>query len=70
MLKNDFENQNFVIFEELLNNFGRSDNDTNGIEKSMVSTWHLVLLWFHVQLAQKILNGSYCHCHCQAASEA
>ena len=26
-LKNDFENQNFAIFEELLNNFVRSDND-------------------------------------------
>jgi hypothetical protein len=25
-MKNDFENQNFVIFEEVLNNFGRSDN--------------------------------------------
>ena len=28
-LKNDFENQNFAIFEELLSNFGRSDHDKN-----------------------------------------
>ena len=26
-LKNEFENQNFVIFEDLLNKFGRSDGD-------------------------------------------
>ena len=25
--KNDFENQNFAIFEEALNNFGRFDDD-------------------------------------------
>ena len=26
-LENEFKNQNFVIFEDLLNNFGRSDGD-------------------------------------------
>ena len=25
--ENDFENQNFAIFEEVVNNFGRSDED-------------------------------------------
>ena len=25
--KNDFENQKFAIFEEILNNFGMSDDD-------------------------------------------
>ena len=29
ILKNDFENQNFVIFEEVVDNFGRYDNDMN-----------------------------------------
>ena len=27
MLKNDFENMNFAIFEEVVHNFGRSDDD-------------------------------------------
>ena len=27
MLKNNFENKNFAIFEELVDNFGRTDND-------------------------------------------
>ena len=26
-LKNDFENQNFTIFEEIVNNFGRCDDE-------------------------------------------
>ena len=26
-LKNDFENQNFEIFEEVVHNFGKSDDD-------------------------------------------
>ena len=26
--ENDFENQNFAIFEEVVNDFGRSDNDS------------------------------------------
>ena len=26
VLKNDFENQNFAMFEEAINNFGRSDD--------------------------------------------
>ena len=26
-MKNDFENQNFEIFEEVVHNFGRSDDD-------------------------------------------
>ena len=25
--KNDYENQNFAVSEEILNHFGRSDND-------------------------------------------
>ena len=27
MLKSDFESTNLVIFEEVVNNFGRSDDD-------------------------------------------
>ena len=27
MTKNDLENQNFEIFEEVVDNFGRSDDD-------------------------------------------
>ena len=27
MLKNDFESTNFAIFEEVVHNFGRSDDD-------------------------------------------
>ena len=27
MMKNDLENQNFEIFEEVVDNFGRSDDD-------------------------------------------
>ena len=27
MLKNDFENQNFVIFANVVHNFGKSDDD-------------------------------------------
>ena len=27
MLKNDFENQNFEFFEEVIDNFGRSEDD-------------------------------------------
>jgi hypothetical protein len=27
MLKNDFESKNFAIFEEVVHNFGRSDDD-------------------------------------------
>ena len=27
MLKNDFENQNFEIFAEVVHNFGKSDDD-------------------------------------------
>ena len=27
-LKNDFENQNFEMFKEVVHNFGKSDSDT------------------------------------------
>ena len=27
MLKNDFESQNFAIFEDIVHNFGRYDDD-------------------------------------------
>ena len=27
MLKNDFESMNFAVFEEVVHNFGRSDNN-------------------------------------------
>ena len=28
MMKNDFENQNFETFQEVVHNFGKSDSDT------------------------------------------
>ena len=50
MLKNEFERRNFVIFEELVDNLGRSDND-------MIISNGYAIMWFHAQLTQKILNG-------------
>ena len=38
LLKNYFENQNFAIFEEAVDNFGKSDTDMIS-EKIMISTW-------------------------------
>ena len=47
MLKNEFESQNFVIFEELVDNLGRFDND-------------MIISNRYAQLAQKTLNGIQC----------
>ena len=43
-------------FKEVLNNFGRSDNDKIQWKNAY---FHQMHLWFHAQLAQKILNGIY-----------
>ena len=59
MLKNNFENKNFAIFEELVDNFGRTDNDI--VKKN--AYFQLRHMWFHVQLVQKILNGIQCRLH-------
>ena len=36
-MKNDFENQNSEIFEEVVHNFGKSDSDTD-CEIMLIST--------------------------------
>ena len=51
MLKIDFESTNFAIFEEVVHNFGRSDND---IIDAYFQCMHK---WFDAQLDQKVLNG-------------
>ena len=45
MLKNDFEGTNDAIFEKVVHNFGRSDNDM------------IMHKWFDAQLDQKVLDG-------------
>ena len=52
MPKNDFESTNFANFEEVVHNFGRSDNDKNAYFQYMHT-------WFDAQLDQKILDGIY-----------
>ena len=37
MLKKDFESQNFAIFEEVVHNFDRSDDDIIYSEKMLIS---------------------------------
>ena len=40
MLKNDFESQNFAIFEDVVHNFGRSDDDMiYVVKKSLFSIY-------------------------------
>ena len=41
MLKKDFESQNFAIFEEVVRNFDRSDEDIIYSEKMLISNWCL-----------------------------
>ena len=50
-MKNDFEYQNFEMFEEVVHNFGKSDGDIIYLVKICL------LDAFHVQLDQKILKG-------------
>ena len=50
-MKNYFENQIFAIIEEVVNNFGRSNNDT--VYWKVNDDFHQIHVWFHAQLAQK-----------------
>ena len=54
MLKNDFENQNFELFEKVFQNFGKSDDD---IIFWKYAYFHYMHTWFYVQFDQKILKG-------------
>ena len=54
MIKNDLESQNFGIFEEGVDNLGRSGDDIILRKYAYFLKMHN---WFHVQLAQKIVNG-------------
>ena len=45
-----FLNQNFEIFDEVLNNFGRFDDD---MIKWKNNDFHSMHMWSHAQLAQK-----------------
>ena len=56
MLKNDFESKNFAIFEEVVHNFGRSDDDMIQRKNAYFQYMHT---WFDAQLDQKILDGLY-----------
>ena len=59
MLKNDFEIRNFAIFEEILHNFVRSDNDMINTEKN--ADFQYMHTWFDAQLDQKNLGQSLFH---------
>ena len=39
-MKNDFENQNFEMFKETVDNFGKSDSDILVIEWKMLTYFH------------------------------
>ena len=54
MLKNDFESTNFAIFEEVVHNFGGSDDDMIWGKNAYFQYMHT---WFDAQLDQKILHG-------------
>ena len=53
-LENDFENQNLVMFDVVIHNFGKSYSDIS--EKMFIFT-RCISMWFHVQLDQNILDG-------------
>ena len=48
MPKNDFESTNFANFEDVVHNFGRSDD----------AYFQYMQTWFDAQLVQKILDGT------------
>ena len=54
MLKSDFESTNFAIFEKVVHNFGRSDDDMIYWKNAY---FQYMLTWFDAQLDQKILDG-------------
>ena len=54
MLKNDFKSTNFAIFKEVVNNFGRSDDDMIYWKNAY---FQYISLWFDAQLDKKILDG-------------
>ena len=51
MQKNDFESQNFAIFLEVVDNFGRSDDDM--IYREKMPNSNTCILGFNAQLDQK-----------------
>ena len=59
MPKNDFESTNFANFEEVVHNFGRSDDDMIYWKNAY---FQYMQTWFDAQLDQKILDGIYSMC--------
>ena len=56
MLKNDFESTHFANFEEVVHNFGRSDDDMILWKNAY---FQYMQKWFDAQLDQKILDVIY-----------
>ena len=54
MPNNDVESTNFANFEEVVYNFGRSDDDMIYLKNVYFQNMHK---WFDAQLDQKILDG-------------
>ena len=54
MFKNDSESTNFAIYEKVVHNFARSDEDMIYWKNAY---FHYTHTWFHAQLTQKILDG-------------
>ena len=54
MPKNDFESTNVANFEEVVHNFGRSDDDMIYWKNAY---FQYMQTWFNAQLDQKILDG-------------
>ena len=54
MPKNDFKSTNFANFEDVVHNFGRSDDDMIYLKNEYFQCMHM---WFDTKLDQKILDG-------------
>ena len=53
MLKNDFENQNFEFFEEVVDNFGRSEDDVTSVVKRCIFPLDAYVCGFMCSLHKK-----------------
>ena len=57
MPKNDFESTNFANLEEVVHNFGRSDDEPIYWKNAY---FQYMQAWFEVRLDQKISDVIYC----------
>ena len=57
MRKKDFESQNFVIFEEVVHNFGRTDDDIIFLSEKMLTSNRCLHGLHNAQLDQKICDS-------------